>query len=71
MTEKFENVVGDFLKQYLSVYTGYFKKKGSSNPIAEAMLFGAVLDGLMFDMMVAPNHYPMDEVLNMVIEKFA
>lgn len=71
MTEKFEKVVGDFLKQYLSVYTTYFEKKGSHNPLAEAMLFGAVLDGLMFDIMVAPSHYPLDEVLNMVIEKFA
>jgi hypothetical protein len=71
MTEKFEKVVGDFLKQYLSVYVSYFEKKGSTNPVAEAMLFGAVMDGLMFDMMVAPNQYPLDEVLNMVIEKFA
>ncbi len=71
MTVKFEQAVGDFLKQYLSVYVGYFEKKGSTNPVAEAMLFGAVMDGLMFDMMVAPNQYPLDEVLKMVIEKFA
>jgi len=71
MSEKFENMVGDFLKQYLSVYAGYFEKKGSSNPTAEAMLFGAVLDGLMVDMTITPNHYPLDDVLNMVIEKFA
>jgi hypothetical protein len=39
--------------------------------MAEAMLFGSVLDGLMFDLMVAPNHYPLDDVLSMIIEKFA
>jgi hypothetical protein len=71
MSEKFEKAVGEFLKQYLGIYTDYFKKKKSSNPVAEAMLFGAVLDGLMFDMMVAPSHYPVDDVIEMVIKKFA
>lgn len=71
MSEKFEKAVGEFLKQYLGIYTDYFKKKKSSNPVAEAMLFGAVLDGLMFDMMVAPSHYPVDDVIDMVIKKFA
>ncbi len=39
--------------------------------MAEAMLFGAVLDGIMFDLMVAPAEYPLEDVLEIIIEKFA
>lgn len=70
MAARFRNHIEAFLKQYLEVYIGYFQKRGSSNPFAEAMLFGAVLDGVMFDLLVAPEHYPMDSVIEMIIEKF-
>lgn len=71
MTQKFEDEVGAFFRQYLSIYEIYFKKKGSANPKAEAMLFGAMLDGILFDMMIAPHEYPVDDVIKMVIKKFA
>lgn len=71
MAEKFEKEAGAFLRQYMSVYAAYFKKKGSANPKAEAMLLGTILDGLMFDMMVIPNEYPLDDVLEIIIKKFA
>ncbi|HET7115517.1 MAG TPA: helix-turn-helix domain-containing protein [Hanamia sp.] len=71
MTQKFEKELAPFFRLYLSVYETYFKKKGSSNPKAEAILFGAVLDGIMFDIMVAPHQYPLDDVINMIIKKFA
>lgn len=71
MAEKFEKEAGSFLRQYLSVYAAYFKKKGSANPKAEAMLLGTILDGVMFDMMVMPHEYPLDDVLEIIIKKFA
>ena len=71
LAEKFQKEAGGFLEQYLGVYTNYFKKKKSKDPVAEALLFGAVLDGLMFDVMVAPKDYPLNSVLDMIIKKFA
>jgi len=71
IAEKFQKEAMSFLQQYLEVYITYFKKKKSPNPMAEAMLFGAVLDGLMFDLMVAPGEYPLEDVLKMIIKKFA
>ncbi|MEO8111987.1 MAG: TetR/AcrR family transcriptional regulator [Ginsengibacter sp.] len=71
MTQKFEQEAGAFLTQYLSIYQSYFKKKGSADPKAEAILFAAVLDGIMIDMMVAPHEFPVDDVVKMVIKKFA
>ena len=71
IAEKFQQEATSFIQQYLEVYMAYFKKKKSSNPMAEAMLFGTILDGLMFDLMVAPDEYPLEDVLKMIIEKFA
>lgn len=71
IAEKFQKEATAFLQQYLEVFMAYFKKKKSRNPMAEAMLFGAVLDGIMFDLMVAPAEYPLEDVLEMIIEKFA
>ena len=71
LAEKFQKEAGGFLEQYLGVYMNYFKKKKSKDPIAEALLFGAMLDGLMFDVMVAPKDYPLDSVMEMIIKKFA
>lgn len=67
---KFQQEAKIFITQYLEVYIAYFKKKKSGNPVAEAMLFGAVLDGLMFDLMIAPENYPLDEVIEMIVKKF-
>ena len=71
IAEKFHKEAMAFLQQYLEVYMAYFKKKKSANPMAEAMLFGSVLDGLMFDLMVAPDEYPVEDVIEMIIKKFA
>ncbi len=71
MAEKFRQEAMAFIQQYLEVYVAYFKKKKSVNPMAEAMLFGSILDGLMFDLMVAPDEYPLEGVVEMIIKKFA
>jgi AcrR family transcriptional regulator len=59
------------VEQYLGMYMAYFQKRKSNNPMAEAMLFGAIIDGLIFDVLVAPEEYPLEEVIKMIVEKFA
>lgn len=59
------------VEQYLGMYMAYFQKRKSYNPMAEAMLFGAIIDGLIFDVLVAPEEYPLEEVIKMIVEKFA
>ncbi len=71
MSAKIQPQAQKFMEQYLGIYMAYFEKKGSHNPMAEAMLFGAVLDGLMVDLLVAPDQYPFEAVMEMIIEKFA
>jgi AcrR family transcriptional regulator len=68
--EKFQSEAKIFMEAYLGIYATYFQHKKCPNPMAEAMLFGAVLDGLMIDLMVTPGDYPVNEVLELIIEKF-
>ncbi|MBI1341485.1 MAG: TetR family transcriptional regulator [Terrimonas sp.] len=71
LAEKFKKEAAQFLQQYLALYVVYFEKKGSENPIAEALLFGAILDGLMFDLLVSGGLYPLEDVITMIVKKFA
>ena len=71
LAAKFRKEAMAFIEQYAGMYMAYFKKKKSPDPMAEAMLFGAVLDGLMFDLMVFPEEYPLEPVIGMILKKFA
>ncbi len=71
LVAKFKKEAMEFLQQYLGVYLVYFQNRGSKDPMAEALLFGAILDGLMFDLLVSPGEYPLEDVLKMIVKKFA
>jgi hypothetical protein len=40
----------------------YFESAGSEDPETDAIFFGALLDGIGFQFMVAPEHFPLDKV---------
>ncbi len=71
LAAKFKKEATQFLQQYLNVYLVYFQNKKSKDPMAEALLFGAILDGLMFDLLVLQGEYPLEDVLKMIVKKFA
>lgn len=71
ITPKFEKIMHGFIEEYLAIFVGYFHKKKVLNPTGEALLFGAMLDGLMFDMIVAPGTFPVEETIALIVKKFA
>jgi AcrR family transcriptional regulator len=70
MIKKIEKELSGYLESYMKLFIPYFRKKGSSDPMAEALLFGATLDGVMMDLMISPKDYPLKQVLKMIVEKF-
>ena len=50
--------------------TAYYQKKGVQNPLAYSYLIWAILDGIGLDYMFDPEHYPLEEIRNIIIEKF-
>lgn len=70
VSKKFEQLIQGFMQDYLAVFAAYFKKKKVANPMVEAMLLGSVLDGIMFGMSVAPEMYPLEDVITLIEKKF-
>ncbi len=64
--DKLNEVAAPFIK----IFVEYFKKKGSKNPKLEAIMVGALLDGIGFNYAFNPDAYPLDEVVELVKEKF-
>ncbi len=51
-------VVHNFMK----MLSQYFESTGSDDPETDAIFFGALLDGIGFHFMLAPDHFPLDKM---------
>lgn len=65
-----ENEFMEFLMPLLTTLIEYFENRGVENPEAHARLLGATLDGIGLNYVVDPEHFPIDDVTNLIIEKF-
>lgn len=66
----FAQIIGPFLEKYMKVFETYFRKKGDTNPAATALLLGSSLDGISLGYIMMGEMYPLDEVVDKLIEKF-
>jgi AcrR family transcriptional regulator len=58
------------LHSSISLLIEYYKKQGVENPESEAMLFGAVMDGLSFNYLLNPAMFPLDHFKQSIIDRF-
>lgn len=66
----FQRLFTPYLEQYMKVFETYFHNKGDSNPQATSILLGSNLDGISLGYLMLGEQYPLEEVLNKLIEKF-
>ena len=66
----FQKIFAPFLEDYMKVFENYFKSKGDENPQVTSMLLGSSIDGISLGYLMMGETYPIDEVLNKLIEKF-
>ena len=66
----FEKNLNDIIAPLIQMMTNYYKEKGSENPEIEAVMVGALLDGIGFNFAFNPDMYPLEEVKKMVINRF-
>jgi AcrR family transcriptional regulator len=64
--EKMNEVFAPMIKMLIH----YYEEKGSENPLAEAILIGALFDGIGFNYLFNESHYPLEEVIKLVKERF-
>ena len=54
----------------MKILVDYYTKKGTENPMLEAILIGAIFDWIGFNYVFNPDLYPLDDVKKLVIERF-
>jgi hypothetical protein len=52
------------------MFVDYYTKKGAENPLAEAILIGALFDGIGFNYLFNEEHYPLEDVIKLIKERF-
>ncbi len=66
----FQKIFNPFLEEYMTVFESYFRNKGDEKPQVTSMLLGSTLDGVFLGYLMMGEQYPLDDVLNNLIEKF-
>ena len=66
----FTKIIGPFLEEYMKIFETYFRKKGDKNPAVTALLLGSTMDGVSLGYIMMGEMYPLDEVIDQLIEKF-
>ncbi len=68
--ELIERKYKDLLPMFINLLADYYKAHGSKNPMNEALLFGALMDGVGFNYVMNPELYPIDDLIDTILEKF-
>lgn len=59
-----------FFEEYMKVFESYFKNKGEKNPSATALLLGSSMDGISLGYIMMGENYPLDDIVESLIDKF-
>jgi len=68
--DKIQKKLGKMVPQYTKMLTTYFNEQGMDNPLGEAILFGALLDGIGFNYIMSPDTYPIDDIEKLLVERY-
>ena len=65
-----EKRIAELYEPLTQILTTYFNVQGFKNPMSETLIFGAILDGITLDFIMAPDIYPIDIVKNELIDRY-
>lgn len=60
----------NYIEPLMLILSNYYERHGKENPMAHALLFGAVLDGVGMGYIMQPEMYPVEDIKKLIIEKF-
>jgi hypothetical protein len=58
----------EMLEPFMKILISYFKHKGSENPIVDARMIMAMLDGFAFHFILDPKDFPLEEIKKRLYE---
>src|SRR6056297_3480621 len=65
-----EEKIKELTEQIFGMAINYFEKQGFEDPQTETLIFGAMLDGIGFHFILDPEHYPVENVKNTLINRY-
>jgi len=69
--ETIEKISGNFLEEMFKEIEKIFRKMKIKNPVAEAKVFGAILDGMGFHILFMGNSYPVKKMRKFLKDKYS
>lgn len=65
-----ENQFSQLIHRSLDMLENYFQTQGVKDPQSEAILLGAIFDGIGFHMVMDPENFPVEKIKNRIIEMY-
>ncbi|MBU0473406.1 MAG: TetR/AcrR family transcriptional regulator [Bacteroidetes bacterium] len=66
-----DKVAGNFMDSMFTEMEKMFRKMKIKNPVEEAKIFGAILDGMSFHILFLGNEYPITQMRNFLKSKYS
>lgn len=68
--ELVQKEVYEMIPKYTKMLMVYYDKLGVEHPAQEALIFGAVMDGISLNYVMNPDHFPIEKSIQSIIDKF-
>ena len=68
--EFLKNIIEEKIRVYLASFENMLEKKGIDNPRGEALLLGALFDGISLQYILSGKKHQLEETINFLIEKY-
>jgi AcrR family transcriptional regulator len=60
----------DVLSEMLQLLSSFFSRRGIEDPETEAVLFGAMLDGIAYNYVMNPEMFPLENITRKIINRY-
>jgi AcrR family transcriptional regulator len=68
--ELIKAMIYEIMPKYLKMLAVYYDKLGIEHPAQEALIFGAVMDGISLNYIMDPENFPVEKTIQSIIDKF-
>jgi AcrR family transcriptional regulator len=68
--ELIKGMIHEIMPKYLKILVQYYDKLGIEHPAQEALIFGAIMDGISLNYIMDPENFPVEKTIQSIIHKF-
>lgn len=65
-----EDRLAEYVKKYIELLAAYFKAREFEDPYTEAILFGAMLDGIAINYIASSELFPVEKIKEIILQKY-